>query len=242
MEIRKEMTLKQKIRRKIVSKLDKLRNFIENENNSNILTNGEASFLTSLNRFYKGVEIMLVDVGSASGDYSALIPSANVLSFDGRQNYLISDTNSKLTFYERDNFPELSSVNRLSYLDEKYGLVTEKEVPTKRLDSIIEEESIKHISLLKIDVEGHEMHVLRGMGEYLKSDFVDFIQFERGNAEADCRLKDMYDLLESKGFSIHKIYKKSIERIPYMSSNENLNYANYVAISNTVVNRFEKTQ
>lgn len=228
------MTFKQKIRRKLISKLDKLRNFLENENNSNMLTNGEAHFLRLLKNFFGNQKITLVDVGSASGDYSALVPDMDVFAFDGRQNYLISDINGSRTFYVRDNAPELSSVNRLSYLDEKYGPVTGVKVLTKRLDTIIDESQIKHISLLKVDTEGHELHVINGLGNYLRNDFIDFIQFERGNAEADCRLKDLYNVFESKGFSVYKIYQHSIEKIPYMSSNENLNYANYIAVSNII--------
>lgn len=221
------------MQRKIVFILDSVRNLIENENNCNMLTNGESNFLRTTNTFFKE-KMTVIDVGSASGEYSSFIPSALIYSFDGRQNYLISDSDGVRTFYVRTATPELSSVNRLEYLDSKYGPVEQIEMPTKSLKTVIEENDIKHISLLKIDTEGHEMHVLKGLGEYLRSDFIDFIQFERGNAEADCHLKTLYDLFESKGFSIYKIYRHSIKKVPYMSSNENLNYANYVAVSNNI--------
>lgn len=199
------MTLLQRLRRKTIFTLDKVRDFIENENNCDMRTNGEAHFLRALNGFYKG-KMTVIDVGSASGEYSSFIPSATVYSFDGRQNYLISDTDGTRTFYVRTGTPELSSVNRLEYLDSKYGPVEKIEMPTKSLKTVIEENNIKHISLLKIDTEGHEMHVLKGLGEYLRSDFIDFIQFERGNAEADCRLKTLYDLLGGGGLR----YKKNV--------------------------------
>lgn len=224
------MTFQQKFQRKIVSILDKIRSFIENENNCDMTTNGEGHFLHSLNMFYKK-DMIVMDVGSASGAYSAFLPNAKVYSFDGRQNYLISDTDGTRAFYVRTNAPELSSVNRLSFLDSKYGPVEEIQMQTKSLKTVIEENNIKHISLLKIDTEGHEIHVLQGLGKYLRADFIDFIQFERGNAEADCRLKTLYELLESNGFEIYKIYRHSIKKIPYMSQNENLNYANYVAVN-----------
>ena len=194
-------------------------------------TNGEAYFLHKLNNFYGGGGMTVIDVGSASGEYSAFLSKAIIHSFDGRQNYLISDFDGTRTFYVRNRALELSSVNRLEYLDSKYGPVEEITIPTKSLKTVIEENNIKHVSLLKIDTEGHEMHVLRGLGEYLRPDFIDFIQFERGNAEADSRLKSLYDLFEEKGFDIRKIYRFSIQKLPYMSQNENMNYANYVAVS-----------
>ncbi len=213
--------------------IDKTRAFIENENNSDLNTNGEARFLLSLNEFNES-DMTVVDVGSASGAYSAFLPNAKVFSFDGRQNYVISDKDGVCTFYVRTNVPELSSVNRLSYLDSKYGPVSETQMPTKCLKTIIEENNIQHISLLKIDVEGHEMHVLKCLGEYLRSDFIDFVQFERGNAEADCRLKTLYEVFEGGGFKVRKMYRHSIKQVPYMSQNENLNYANYVAVSSKI--------
>lgn len=225
------MTISQRLRRKIVFILDKVRNFVENENNSNMLTNGEAHFLHSLNTFYKGEKMTVIDVGSASGEYSSFLSNAKVFSLDGRQDYLISDSEKIITFYIRTQTPELSSVNRLAYLDSKYGPVEEVQMQAKSLKTVIRENNIKHISLLKIDTEGHEMHVLNGLGEYLRGDF---IQFERGNAEADCRLKTLYELLESNGFEVRKMYRHSIKKVPYMSQNENMNYANYVAVSNLV--------
>lgn len=227
------MTINQRLQRKIIFILDKLRDFIENENNCDMLTNGEAHFLRSLSFFYK-VKMTVIDVGSASGEYSSLIPSAMIYSFDGRQNYIISDSDGARTFYIRTNNPELSSVNRLQYLDSKYGPVEEIVMHSKTLKTVILEEKIKHVSLLKIDTEGHEMHVLKGLDEYLRADFIDFIQFERGNAEADCHLKELYELFEARGFSVYKMYRYSIKKFPYMSSNENLNYANYVAVSNYI--------
>jgi hypothetical protein len=227
------MTLLQRLRRKTIFILDKIRDSLENENNCNMQTNGEAHFLRALNIFYRG-EMIVVDVGSASGEYSAFIPSATVYSFDGRQNYVISDSDGVRTFYVRTRTPELSSVNRLEYLDSKYGPVEKIEMPTKSLKTVIKENSIKHISLLKIDTEGHEMHVLKGLEEYLRADFIDFVQFERGNAEADSRLKTLYELFNEKGFDVRKIYRNSVERLPYMSQNENLNYSNYVAVSKCI--------
>ena len=228
------MTVAQRFRRKLVRILDLLRNRLENENNSDMLTNGEARFLQALRRWYGDRKICLLDVGSASGEYSSYLPGATVYSFDGRQNYLVSDADGVRTFYVRTHAPELSSVNRLTYLDAKYGPVQEMQMRTRSLKSIIEEEGISHVSVLKIDTEGHEMHVLKGLGEYLNSDFIDFVQFEHGNAEADARLKTFYELFEEKGFRVAKIYRHSVDSVPYMSQNENLNYANYVAISGKI--------
>lgn len=48
----------------------------------------------------------------------------------------------------------------------------------KRLDSILFENKIVEISYLKIDVEGFELEVLKGLGEYISKKKIDIIQIE----------------------------------------------------------------
>jgi FkbM family methyltransferase len=48
------------------------------------------------------------------------------------------------------------------------------------LDSFVASHGIEHVDLLKIDVEGHELEVLRGAASLLAERRVDWIQFEFG--------------------------------------------------------------
>ena len=69
---------------------------------------------------------------------------------------------------------------------------------TKRLDSILTEIP----NFLNLDVQGAELHVLRGLGKLVES--LDYIYTEINDEELykDCaKLKDLDSLLESKGFS-----------------------------------------
>ncbi len=71
-----------------------------------------------------------------------------------------------------------------------------------RADEYIEKNKIKHISFIKIDVEGHELKVLEGLGNYLNADFIDYIQFEYGGANLDSHssLLEIYEVLEKSNF------------------------------------------
>ena len=69
---------------------------------------------------------------------------------------------------------------------------------TKRLDSILTEIP----NFLNLDVQGAELHVLRGLGKLVES--LDYIYTEINDDELykDCaKLKDLDSFLESKGFS-----------------------------------------
>ncbi|NUN70025.1 MAG: FkbM family methyltransferase [Bacteroidetes bacterium] len=125
------------------------------------------------------------------------------------------------SLYQRD----LSSVNVTMAHKERIGLV--------RLDHYIEQHAIKHIDLLKIDIEGHELAAFRGLGAYLRPDFIGAIQFEYGGANLDSgtTLRQIYSLLEGAGFIITKIMKKGLEVRPYAIRHENYQYANFVAVS-----------
>ena len=99
----------------------------------------------------------------------------------------------------------------------------------------IEEHAIKHIDLLKIDVEGHELKVLQGFEKYLSVDFIDYIQFEYGGANLDSHTS-LLELYSKRHFLIAKILPKGLEIRTYQSYMENFMYANYVAISKRILN------
>lgn len=78
-------------------------------------------------------------------------------------------------------------------------------VRIRTIDNFCREENIPRIHLLKIDVEGHELKVLKGARKMMAREAIDFIQFEFGAPAVDARIyfKDFYYLLQSR----YKIYR-----------------------------------
>ena len=79
-------------------------------------------------------------------------------------------------------------------------------VRVRTLDSFCAAKGIEHIDFLKLDVEGHEVAVLRGAQTTLDRGAISMIQFELGPANIYSRtyfynfwsmLSDKYDLFES---------------------------------------------
>ena len=79
---------------------------------------------------------------------------------------------------------------------------------------------------------------LEGFGKYLKSDFIDFIQFEYGGANLDSNtnLKQMYEILEQRGFVLAKIMPNGVAIRKYEHYMDNFQYSNYLAISKRIIN------
>jgi FkbM family methyltransferase len=130
------------------------------------------------------------DIGAHVGLYSlvakTISPSSNVYAFEpvGRiYNKLLTNCNLNkfdilhecIAISNKDGFAHIKDTNgealsldcSLNY-NEQYDNKDLIEIQTKTLKSLIEEYNIAKIDLMKIDVEGHEVSLLQGMGKYLQ--------------------------------------------------------------------------
>ncbi|NKQ38647.1 MAG: methyltransferase FkbM, partial [Methanosarcinales archaeon] len=84
-----------------------------------------------------------------------------------------------------------------------------------------------------------EMAVFEGMGKYLNSDFVDYIQFEYGGTNLDSMtsLMNFYELFETKGFKLAKVMPNGLQLRNHETFLENFEYSNYVAISEGLIEK-----
>ena len=91
---------------------------------------------------------------------------------------------------------------------------TRELVPCRTIDGFCLEQRIQHIDFLKIDVEGHELEVLRGAKRMLETDHIDIIQFEFSAAHIDARVffRDFYLLLKDR-YQISRILQNGLSRV-----------------------------
>lgn len=242
-----------------------LLNVLENNGNTDISTNGEKKFTQKLLTYYGDAKVTIFDVGANVGEYTEELLKSDTNSvvhvFEPQKscipilkkkfssypnvyinNFGCSDTNTKAIIYQDKKASGLTSLyNRnLSFYDLK--LSRKIHIQLKRLDWYISQKAIKKIHLLKMDVEGHELFVLKGLGKYLHPKYIDFIQFEYGGANLDSHtnLLDFYTFLDRKGYVIYKIMRTELEKRPYNPTMENYAYQNFVAVSKKVSRDIDK--
>ncbi|MBL7963116.1 MAG: FkbM family methyltransferase [Flavobacteriales bacterium] len=106
------------------------------------------------------------------------------------------------------------------------------DVEVTTLDAHCAAYGIERILLLKIDVEGHELHVLRGARGLLQRGAIRFIQFEFGEADIDSRTFFL-DIFRELGprYTIHRVLPNGLWSIArYSPDLEVFHVTNYLAV------------
>ena len=195
-------------------------------------------FIEDMLPFFYGKRVVYVDVGAYTGTVfrkvcessldvrESYLFEPNPINFDKLQdainklkekpervkrnniysyNWALSDSEGEVT---------LSLMLDLSKVTEGDGLVDNvKYAKAKcvRLDSVVEGITGKHVSILKIDVEGFEMSVLAGAEKTFDEQAVDVIYIEAGydpDNTQQCYYRKIEDYFNSKGYYLYKIYEQ----------------------------------
>jgi FkbM family methyltransferase len=148
----------------------------------------------------------------------------------------LSDTDGTVRVKVYPGFAQFASI---STLDHGAGYEW-RDCRVRRGDAYCRESGIDHIDFLKVDTEGADLAVLRGFGDMLGR--VTAIQFEYGMANISSRalLADCYELLESHGHTVGKIFPNSVAFGPYRPEMEDFRGPNYLAVPRDRVDLIER--
>lgn len=146
-------------------------------------------------------------------------------------NAALSDTTGTSTIYADFEGSSFASMYKRELPEIKFD--TKEEIKLRTGADYVREKNVTHIDLLKVDVEGHELQVLKGFGDFLKPENVAFIQFEYGGTTKDAgkSLRELYDLLTSRGYEIGRLLRDAVEIRSYDPRMEDYRYANYIALA-----------
>ena len=99
-------------------------------------------------------------------------------------------------------------------------------------DRYVSDHQIDEVDFIKIDVEGGEYPVLKGLVDCLSESTVHCLQFEYSKFAIETKflLADFYSLL-SERYWLGKVYPSYVEFKDYEWTMENFEYANYCAVS-----------
>jgi FkbM family methyltransferase len=139
-------------------------------------------------------------------------------------NFGLSDEEGNFPLYSDSGGSTLSSI----YPRKVPGISFQKSEQAlfRRLDHFCAEAGLTSIELLKLDVEGHEVAVLRGMGDLRPAR----VQFEFGGSNIDSRtyLRDLFHMLDD--YVIHRILPNGLRALTYNELMEQFTTTNYLAV------------
>lgn len=146
-------------------------------------------------------------------------------------NFGLGEFDAKVTLYSEINASGHASLYRRIIAGEKMQLTEFIEIKT--LDSFCIDNNINHIHYLKMDVEGHELSVLKGAKKMLASSAIDCIQFEFGGCNIDSRtyFRDFFELLNPQ-YKIYRLVRNGLISVDYYhETQEVFSTTNFIAIA-----------
>lgn len=194
-----------------------------------------------VNEDEKGKKIFGIDVGTCIGKYlpnykevcknenlniiafepnpvniDSLVKNSEYYNFNNYRLYTcgLSNIKGKSGFFNSESYGEWNPASNggagLTCKGEKIG-----EIEITTLDDILKDEKDYIIKFIKIDVEGQDTKVIKGMGKTL--DYVKYLIFECSDCLYDHRgpgipnpTQDIVEYLDQKGFDTYKIGTKKL--------------------------------
>lgn len=218
---------------------------------------GEGWVLRNLSRVGGGrLPRVFFDVGAHMGEYSGEIlkvygSGAEIFCFEparatydvlqdrmkGNSNVRLfnigmSDEEGSVDLYSDTLASGRASVYRRGAPGGPDDACTSERIELGTVDGFCEKEGIGRIDLLKIDVEGHELSVLKGAQRMVSSGSVLYIQFEFSefNMESRVFFRDFFDMLTPR-YSMYRILRRGLAPIDeYNAYQEVFKTTNYLAV------------
>ena len=222
----------------------------------NLPESGEEISVTVLNATFPEGDITVFDVGANMGDYTGLVldtlgTRARIWSFEPLpgnftmiqerfssnpqvhvSQMALGEEVGNAPFFVNADHSTIGSIVHRHLEHENISMQGQRSVSVDTLDAFCSSKGIDYIHLLKIDVEGAELHVIRGAKRLIESGRIPLIQFELSMAQIDAGhfFKDFFTLLSPR-YRMYRILSDGLSEIrEYEQRHEVFWCTNYLAI------------
>jgi FkbM family methyltransferase len=233
--------LLQRVCRRVLDRLN-------GSNNVDMTVNGE---LTLLRNTLPNMSCVF-DVGSNVGDWTAaalaINPKLEIHCFEPNpstyealvkrafpDNVRLNEIALGEAAGERDLYVygEIDGMNSLYSRSANVRIQRRQRIQCGTIDSYCAMSSVSRIDFLKIDVEGHELSVLRGAERMLSEGRIGLAQFEYGGTYIDARtfLKDLWEFVKATrpSYEFYKLFPDGLRHAAaYSPSFDDFQYSNWV--------------
>ena len=127
------------------------------------------------------------------------------------------ETEKTLFFLDESNTQNTLSENQLIFLKNHQNIkdeeITKKKIQTRRLDKILEENNFKDIDFVNLDVEGHELEVLKTVDfkkikiKYICIEMIKYNDLSIDNSNQILKLLETNNFDQIKKFNFNYIFK-----------------------------------
>jgi FkbM family methyltransferase len=99
-------------------------------------------------------------------------------------------------------------------------------------DSYLAAAGVRRVRFVKVDTEGNDLNVLRGLAGALGDGRIDALQFEHNewSVPAGVHLADFYELLEPLGYEVGRLFPDFVQFRPWRPAYEREAAGNHVAV------------
>ena len=150
-------------------------------------------------------------------------------------NFGLANNEQEATLYSNADGSGLASLTKRRLDHFKIDFNQTEQIKLTTLDTYCKSHNIKHIHLLKLDVEGHELDVLDGGKEMFSGRHIDMVTFEFGGCNIDTRtfFQDFWYFFTENNMSIYRIMPNATlyHIAAYQEIHEQFGTTNYIAVT-----------
>jgi len=164
-------------------------------------------FLAEVLGNLRGYDVQIHCFEPAVAAFKELSKSAASHSFVYSVPMALGKEESDALLYSNEAGSQLASLSQRNLDHFHLSFEHSETVKVTTLDCYCDKQDIERISLLKLDLEGHELEALNGSRGMLDNKAIDAITFEFGGANIDSKtyFRDLWAFLKDKKYAVYRI-------------------------------------